>query len=270
MPPEGFVRPPAVAGRFYPGDAQALRREVERHLGDVSSAAPACAAVVPHAGYLYSGGVAGQTFRRLALPERVVVLCPNHTGRGAPIAVIPSGSFRVPGGDVPIDEALARTILAEAPGAVADARAHEREHAIEVELPFMLARRPDVAIVPIVLGGISGREAIAFGEALARAVAGRELLVLASSDMSHYVPDRTARTLDQLAIDRMLALDAEGLYRTVEEREISMCGVLPATAMLAYARARGAGRSALAGYATSGDASGDFDQVVGYAGIVVD
>lgn len=273
MADDAFVRSPAVAGLFYPRDPQLLRREVERHIGDTADAAPAVGAVVPHAGYVYSGGVAGRTFRRLAVPRRVVILCPNHTGRGSRVSVVPAGAFRVPGADVPVDEHLARAVLAEVPGAAADTRAHEREHAIEVELPFLLARRPDVAIVPIVLGGLDESEAVAVGEGLARAAEaaapGQDVLVLASSDMSHYVPDRTARALDRLAIERLLALDPSGLHRTVERHDISMCGYLPATAMLAWARRRGAGRAELAGYATSGETSGDLEHVVGYAGVVV-
>jgi AmmeMemoRadiSam system protein B len=229
--------------------------------------------MAPHAGYVYSGDVAGMVFARIDVPPRAIVLCPNHTGRGARIAVAAQGAFRVPGADVPIDEPLARAILEHVPGARADLDAHAGEHAIEVELPFLLARRggAPLSIVPIVLGGLGEDEAIEVGRGLHRAVAGAggDVLVVASSDMSHYLPDGEARAIDHVALEPLLAMDPGLLYRTVRERRISMCGYLPATAMLSYARASGAERAELVGYATSGDAFGDRDRVVGYAGVVV-
>jgi AmmeMemoRadiSam system protein B len=233
----------------------------------------ALGAMAPHAGYVYSGGIAGKTIRRLEVPPTVIILAPNHTGLGAPISVAARGAFRIPGADVPIDEDLATAILQAYSAARADDRAHEREHAVEVELPFLVARRPDVRIVPIVLGALSGAQAAELGVALARAVeaTGADAMVLASSDMSHYLPDRETRELDRMALDRLLALDTAGLPETVRAHDITMCGVLPATAMLAFARARGgdAIASELTGYATSGEAFGDYDRVVGYAGVVV-
>lgn len=262
------ARAPAVAGRFYPGDGRALRAEVLRLLGDPTPAR-ALGAVVPHAGFVYSGKIAGATFRRLAIPSRVVILCPNHTGRGARVSVYAEGAFRIPGADVPVDDELAARILAVVPGAQADTRAHEREHAIEVELPFLVALRPDVRIVPIVLGGLDGAGAARVGEGLAQAIGDDDVPLLASSDMSHYIPHDLAQQKDRLAIERLLAVDAAGLYATCDREEITMCGVLPATALLAYARARGGFHPELVGYATSGEAFGDYGSVVGYAGFIV-
>jgi MEMO1 family protein len=261
------LRSPAVAGRFYPGDEAKLQADVKALLGQPDGR-PALGAVVPHAGYMYSGGVAGATFRRLAIPERVILMCPNHTGRGVRVSVVTRGAFRIPGADVPIDADLAARVLAHVPGARADARAHEREHAIEVELPFLVALRPDVRIVPIVLGGLSGEEAAAVGEGLAHAIGQDDVLVLASSDMSHYIPHDEATRRDRLAIDRLLAVDPLGLHAICEANDITMCGVLPATALLAYVRARGGTRAELVEYATSGQTSGAYDSVVGYAGVV--
>ena len=271
---ESWTRPPAVAGRFYPGDAAELAREVEAHLaaGRVEGEpARALALVAPHAGYMYSGGVAGQVFARVAVPGRVVVMGPNHTGRGERVSLVPAGAYEVPGGAVPIDAELAAAILDEVPGARADADAHRTEHSVEVELPFLRAREPAVRFVPMVLAGLSEKDVIAVGEGLARAIAkvGGDVLVVASSDMSHYLPDAEARRVDKIALDALLTGDAATLHRTVRERDISMCGVIPTTAMLAYARAAGAGRPELVAYATSGDASGDRSRVVGYAGVVV-
>jgi MEMO1 family protein len=262
------LRQPAVAGRFYPGDAASLKAEVTRLLG-APEPAPHLGAVVPHAGYVYSGKVAGATFRRLRVTERVVILSPNHTGRGPRVSVYAEGAFRIPGADVPVDAALAARLLAEVPGAQADTRAHEREHAVEVMVPFLHALRPDVRIVPVVLGGLDGAEAIAVGEGLARAIGGEDVLVIASSDMSHYIPHDLAKQKDRLAIERLLALDAKGLYDTCELHDITMCGVLPATALLGYAHARGGGRPELVQYATSGEAFGAYDSVVGYAGVTL-
>lgn len=261
------VREAAVAGRFYPGDAAALRREVDAFLGAVAPR-PAIGVVAPHAGYVYSGKTAGKVYAAIDVSPSVVVLAPNHTGLGSRVSIIPAGVFRMPGGDVPIDEELAAAVMREVPMAKDDARAHLREHALEVQLPFLVARRPDVRIVPVVLGGLSVDDAIAVGEGIARA-APPGTLVVASSDMSHYLGDAETRAADQPAIDAMLALDARRLFTTVETRDISMCGYLPATAMLAYARARAATSAELVAYATSGDAFGDRARVVGYAGVVV-
>jgi len=265
----GSVRLPAVADRFYPGDAQLLRVTVTTLLGPSPGGDRGLGAVVPHAGYVYSGKVAGAVFRRLAVSDRVIILCPNHTGRGPRVSVWADGSWKIPGAELSVDEPLAARVLAEVPGARSDQRAHEREHAIEVELPFLAALRPDVRILPMVLGGLDGAEAAAVGEGLARAIGDERILVLASSDMSHYIPHDEAAAKDRLAIDRLLAVDPEGLYEICELHGISMCGVLPATALLAYARVRGGARPELVQYATSGDAFGAYDSVVGYAGVLL-
>lgn len=269
----GKTRVPAVAGRFYPGDAATLERDVRGYLSAGASGAPAraCGVMAPHAGYVYSGGIAGQVFARVRVPERVIILCPNHTGRGVRIAVVTEGAFAIPGANIPIDTELAAAVLEHVPGAESDRAAHAAEHAIEVELPFLLARQPKLRIVPIVLSGLSEAEAIGLGEALYRAVAacGADALIVASSDMSHFLTDERAREVDQMALEPLLAYDPSGLYRTVVKHDISMCGFIPATAMLSYCRAAGAGTPELVGYATSGDAFGDRSRVVGYAGVVV-
>lgn len=272
------IRPPAVAGRFYPARASELMDDVCGYLSRGASPdgpISACAVMAPHAGLVYSGAVAGQVFARVEVPSRVIVLCPNHTGRGARIAVVDRGAFALPGGQVPIDSELAAAVLAEVPGAKADRRAHQAEHAIEVELPFLRARNESVRIVPIVLGGMSARNTIDLGHGLARAVTrigaqpGRDVLLVASSDMSHFLPDATARKVDRTALEPLLAFDPDGLYRTVVERDISMCGFIPATAMLSYAQDLAGQRPDLVSYATSADAFGDTSRVVGYAGVVI-
>jgi AmmeMemoRadiSam system protein B len=269
------LRSPAVAGRFYPDSDRELSEQVASFLGQAAGSRPrrACAVMAPHAGYVYSGGVAGKVFAAIEVPRRVVLLGPNHTGRGPRISVMDSGAWRIPGADVPVDEELAAAILAEFPAAQPDREAHRFEHALEVELPFLVARQPDLRIVPVVLGVLSAGDAVDFGKALHRAVravsqAG-DVLVVASSDMSHYLPDDTARQVDRTALAPLLAFDPEGLYRTVVEHDISMCGFIPATAMLAYAREAGASPPELVAYATSAEAFGDHSRVVGYAGVVL-
>jgi AmmeMemoRadiSam system protein B len=266
----GDVRPPAVAGRFYPGDGPGLEKAVAQLLPE-RAPERLVAVMAPHAGYVYSGGVAGAVFAATEVPRRVVVLAPNHTGDGARGAVWQKGAFALPGATVPVDEELCRLWLAECPLLEADHAAHRHEHALEVELPFLRARRPDLLLTPVILGGLDDDECIAVGEALARVVAslGEQVLVVASSDMSHYLPDDVTRQIDQRALEPLLQLDARGLYRRVRDEDISMCGVLPATAMLAYAVSRGATSARLLQYATSGDAFGDRSRVVGYAGVLV-
>lgn len=262
-------RMPAVSGQFYPGTASGLSRTLLTLTREVKEREQAIGVVVPHAGYVYSGAVAGDVFSSIRVPGRAVIFCPNHTGMGEDVSVMSHGAWRMPWGDVPVDEELAARLVNACPLLREDASAHLREHAIEVQLPFLHRFRPDVGIVPVVLGRLSLEECRELGEKVADAIAGdaeRPLLV-ASSDMSHYVPDAVARKKDGMAIDRMLALDPEGLYRTVRTERISMCGVLPATVVLFAARRLGATSARLIRYATSGDVSRELDQVVGYAGL---
>jgi len=268
------IRAPAVAGRFYPAGADQIAAELARMMPPADRARTAAAVMCPHAGWVYSGAVAGHVLSLVRVPRRVVVLCPNHTGRGARVAIDVSGAWRTPVGDVPIDEELAAALVAECHGlrdARADRAAHAHEHAIEVLVPMLRARQPDLRLVPVVVGPLAAGECTALGEALARAVAqmGEDVLVVASSDMSHYLPDAETRRRDRLALDALLAGDEARLLATCREHDVSMCGVRPAAAMLAYARARGAAAPELVDYATSGDAFGDRSSVVGYAGVVV-
>ena len=268
------VRQPAVSGRFYPGRAEELRAEVVKLLGGAATGGGQrhVGVVAPHAGYVYSGPVAGKLFADTVVPRRVIVLAPNHTGRGARAAVWARGAFALPGDQVPVDEELTQRLLDAGAGFVADREAHRFEHALEVELPFVRARNPDAIVTPVILGGLDGAECIALGRTLAAIVGAldEEVLVVASSDMSHYLPDDVTRKLDRRAIEPMLACDPARLYDVVEREEISMCGILPATTMLSYARARGATRGTLIAYGTSADAFGDTDRVVGYAGLAID
>jgi len=266
------LRRPAVAGRFYPADASSLRAEVETYLGaPYQEARSAVALLAPHAGYVFSGTTAGAAYARVQVPTRVVVLCPNHTGLGAQRSIWPSGSWQLPGEAVDIESKLASRIRDEA-RLTADTQAHWQEHAIEVQLPFLLARQANLHFVPICLAHLSFAECREVGEGLARVIAATPspVLIVVSTDMSHYISADSARRLDHLALDRVLALDAEGLYATVKQQGISMCGYIPTTVALLAAVALGARRAELTHYAHSGQVSGDYDHVVGYASVVID
>lgn len=269
------IREPAVAGRFYPAEPKALDAAVRAHLASGASAERrALAVIAPHAGYMYSGAIAGLTYASIQIPDRVIVLCPNHTGRGARKSVSSASAWRLPGGAVPVDDEL-RELLVSRARLELDHEAHEYEHAVEVQLPFLRAKNPAVRIVAICLGGLALHECHELGGHMASVVrelhprAPASVLVVASSDMSHYLPEKVARTLDWLALDHVLALDPDGLFRIVRERNISMCGYLPVTTALVAARELGGTKAELLRYGNSGEVSGDNDRVVGYAGVVV-
>jgi hypothetical protein len=269
------IRLPAVAGQFYPADSGELRSEVEAFTRPTDGPEPAkiraLGCVAPHAGYIYSGGVAGAVYSRLDLPARYIILCPNHTGRGEPLAIISKGVWRTPLGDVPVDEDLASDLKARFSLLSEDEAAHRFEHALEVQLPFLQVLHPQFSFVPITVG--TGRYEVlsALGAAIAAVIreTGDQVLVIASSDMNHYESDSVTRVKDRRAIDPILALDPRGLYDVVREANISMCGYGPTVAMLTAASRLGAKQAELLRYATSGDVSGDRDRVVGYAGIAV-
>ncbi len=267
------VRPPAVAGMFYEARPERLDREVRGLLDrpDGAPPQPAFGAIAPHAGYVYSGSVAGAVYAGIRIPAAGVILCPNHTGRGAPAALDPSEAWRTPLGDARVSRRLSERMLALAPSLREDGEAHRREHSLEVQLPFLQAARPDFEFVPICIGEPSLGLCREIGEALAVLV-GEEAeppLLIASSDMNHYESREIGRAKDDRALARIEALDPEGLYRTVLTESISMCGFLPATALLFAARARGARRARVVARADSGDRTGDVASVVGYAGVVI-
>ena len=265
------IRHPAVAGRFYPRDRDSLLEDVQSYLSPSETAVAAFGCVAPHAGYMYSGVVAGAVYAKIEVPRHCVVLCPNHTGRGRPLAIMSTGSWETPLGSVPIDSDLAETLKQQFPLLTEDAEAHRGEHAIEVQLPFLQARRPHFTFVPIALGTGQFEILENLGEAVADVVRARDepVLIVASSDMNHYESDRVTRVKDRKAIDRMLALDPCGLFDVVTNEDISMCGFGPAVVMLTAAKRLGATSAELIKYATSGDVSGDREMVVGYAGVVV-
>jgi AmmeMemoRadiSam system protein B len=271
------IRLPAVAGRFYPAEPESLRRDIRNFthtpIAKPDSETKICAlgCVVPHAGYVYSGGVAGAVYERLELPDRYVILCPNHTGRGEPLAIMSEGAWRTPLGDVPIDAELAYALKTRFSLVAEDDAAHRFEHALEVQLPFLQVLRPDFRFVPIVVGTSQFEVLSALGVAIASAIRESEtrILVIASSDMNHYENDSITRAKDRRAIDQILGLNPKGLHDVVRKGNISMCGYGPTVTTLTAALKLGASNAELIRYATSGDVSGDLDMVVGYAGIAI-
>src|ERR1017187_100888 len=267
------VRHPAVAGRFYPRDAEALRQEVHTYLSQTPTQKTirALGCIAPHAGYMYSGHVGGAVFAGLKIPELCIVMCPNHTGIGRALAIMSEGTWETPLGSVPVASDFAADLKQRCPLLHEDATAHRSEHAIEVELPFLQIRRPTLKFVPIALGTGQFEALEQLGLALAEAItAHREpILIVASSDMNHYESDAITRVKDQSAIEPILRLDARALHDVVTQQHVSMCGFGPAVAMLTAAKKLGGVSAELVKYATSGDISGDRDAVVGYAGIMV-
>lgn len=268
-----MIRTPVVAGHFYPGSRQSLERELQQLLpapGAGGERVRALGLLAPHAGYVYSGRCAGLGYARVELAGTVVLLGVNHRGVGAELAVDGNDHWQTPLGLVEVDAGLRLRLLESSPLFRVDSEAGRLEHSLEVQLPFIQHAGPGTRILPVTVGAGRLEDLLEAGAAIGglfRNHAG--LMMVASSDMSHYVAAARARELDFLAIERMRQLDAEGLYRVVRDRRISMCGVAPAVIMLGAARLAGASRAELVCYANSGEASGDMDEVVGYASLVV-
>jgi AmmeMemoRadiSam system protein B len=264
-------RPPAVAGRFYPSDPGELAKQVDEFTRGGRERVRARGCVVPHAGYMYSGHVAGAVYSLLDIPSQCILLGPRHFPRGESLAILSEGTWQTPFGEAKIDSALAAALSRAFPRLREDAVAHEREHSLEVQLPFLMRLVKEFRFVPIVLGTDRFAVLEELGQAIAKVVAqqAEPILVIASSDMNHYESDAITRVKDEQAIARVLALDPSGLYDTVRSEEISMCGYAATVAMLIAARELGAKQSELVRYATSGDVTGDRDEVVGYAGMIL-
>ncbi len=269
--PSLTVRIPAVAGQFYPRRPDELLCKVRSYSVSTEPPVAAFGCVVPHAGYMYSGHVAGAVYARLQVPQRCVVLCPTHTGMGTPLSIMTSAAWQTPLGEVATDSELGSALLARFSLLQEDSDAHRAEHAIEVQLPFLQNREPDLRFVPIAVGTSNFEALSGLGDALADILTAQsdKVLIVASSDMNHYESDAITRVKDHKAIERVLALDPRGLWNVVMHEDVSMCGFGPAVAMLTAATRLGATSATLVKYATSGDISGDRDKVVGYAGVIV-
>jgi AmmeMemoRadiSam system protein B len=267
-----MLRLPAVAGRFYPSSAAELTALIHRYVVTDLSKPPISvrACLLPHAGYVYSGHVAGAVLARIALPRKIIVLGVRHYPRGEPTAILSSGAWRTPLGDARIDEELAGTLKNACPLLREDSVAHNSEHSLEVQLPFLQVLAPEFTFVPVALGTVRFESLVEVGKAIGRVLEASEedVLLLTTSDLNHYEDEATTRFKDHKAIDQLLALNPLGLYDTCRDEAISMCGLGPAVAMLTAVNALGAKKPELVKYATSGDVSGDRSAVVGYAGMI--
>jgi AmmeMemoRadiSam system protein B len=270
-----LVRPTAVAGHFYPADPRDLGEMVRAYLADVKAPiAPARAVVVPHAGLIYSGRCAAQVFGRLDFPPVIVILAPNHTGivrapGGA--SLWKRGAFDTPFGPIPVAEEFAAALEARCALLADDPAAHRQEHAVEVELPFLATLSPDSAIMPIVLSWDDWERCRTLAEALADTVAEwpEDVLLVASSDMTHFESAVRAAAKDRIALEALERLDGEGLLRVCRREGITMCGRAPAAVVVEAARRLGAKRGEVVDYRHSGWVTGDDSSVVAYAGVVV-
>ena len=263
-------RKASVAGYFYPGKEKNLKKMIEDMVDLEKEKEKALCVVSPHAGFVYSGPVAGAVFSSVYLPDRFVILGPSHRSVQSKLAIVKDGIWETPFGDVSIDSRLAEFIMDQTESITEDNSAHLHEHSLEVQLPFIQYFRKDVSIVPICISYHAGYEDL---EELGRAVAQgikdskEDVLIVASTDMSHYVHQDVARKKDFLAIEKILKLDAQGLIDTVSRENISMCGSQPTSAAIVASKELGAEKAELVKYQTSGDITGDFAEVVGYAGI---
>jgi AmmeMemoRadiSam system protein B len=269
------TRRPAVAGTFYPREATLLREMVDGFLSAIDEPPTAAiGAIAPHAGLVYSGQCAAHVLARITLPPVVVVLAPNHTGYGsAPggASVWPRGEFVTPLGTVPVAEALADALLARCDLTAADRIAHTGEHAIEVELPFLQALGGAVEILPIVLAWDDWRRSEQLATALAGLVAHwpQQVLLLASSDMTHHEPAHRAAAKDKVAFEAIRRLDAEGLLAACRRERITMCGRAPAAVVVEASRQLGARTATVVDYRHSGQVTGDDSSVVAYGGVIL-
>jgi hypothetical protein len=266
----GF-RTPAVAGRFYPGDEKTLRLALQ----EASESIPiykkkVIAAVSPHAGYVYSGAVAAKTIGQIEIPETVILLGPNHTGQGVPVS-LSTATWKMPMGDVPVDQEIAQDLLAETDYVNADELAHRYEHSLEVQIPFLQMYQPKLSIVPLTISHVSYAVLDEIGLALSEVIrrSKKEVLILASSDMTHYESREAANKKDHYVLKKLADMDPNILYRSVIAQHISMCGIMPVTIALVAAIELGATKTELVQYTDSGAITGDTEQVVGYAGVLI-
>jgi AmmeMemoRadiSam system protein B/AmmeMemoRadiSam system protein A len=274
LPPEcPESRPPVVAGRFYPGAAETIKREVE---GLFAAAGPVVAetwsgAMLPHAGWSYSGRLAAAVLARMSVRSCAIMLCPKHRAQGARWAVAPQRRWLFPGGEVASDPELAARLAAAVEGLELDTAAHREEHAIEVQLPLLARWAPHVRLVGISVGDASLPELLRFGVALADALRdmAEQPVLIVSSDMNHFADDAATRRLDHLALDAITTLDPRRVDEVVRGNGISMCGLAPCVVAMETLRRLGVlKRCERVGYATSAEVSGDTNRVVGYAGLL--
>ncbi len=266
-----FVRKPAVAGYFYPSSPKEILSEIKEFMPTLKGK-EAYGAICPHAGYVYSGSVAGAVYAQLKPKEVFILLGPNHTGYGKDVSIMPEGEWEIPLGKLSIHQELAEKILKHCPFASSDIKAHLHEHSLEVQLPFIYYLNPNAKIVPITLKALSLDDSLSLaqsiGESLKESALSEKAIIISSTDMSHYLPDDLAKKVDALAIEKIKNFDPSGLYETVFTHQISMCGVIPTVVMLFATKILGATHVEIVKYTTSAEVNRDYERVVGYLGAI--
>src|SRR5262244_4122228 len=255
-----MLRLPAVSGAFYPAEAHALTALIHKYVppDPLSEKANVRACLVPHAGYIYSGSVAGAVFSHISLPKRIIILGVRHFPYGEDAAMLSRGVWRTPLGDAPIDAELAKKVSHSCELLLEDPVAHESEHSLEVQIPFLQVLDPGFTFVPIALGTLDYDALVAVGRALGKILAQEaDVLLLTTTDLNHYENQSTTIRKDNLAVEKILQLDPAGLYEICHREKISMCGLGPTVAMLTALRQIGATNASLVMHATSADYSHD-------------
>ena len=266
-----MIRNPVVAGQFYPSSASELRAMIQSMVDETREKEEVIGLLVPHAGYPYSGQVVGATVSRIKFKNTFIIMGPSHTGMGKPFSIMTEGTWKTPLGEVEIDSELAEQIKENSRHLEADYLAHMQEHSVEVQIPFLQYFQPDIRIVPIILAHTAGGVYREIGNAISTAIKDlkRDAIIIASGDMTHYESQESAQRKDRQGIEAILDLDGDELVRRVDELRISMCALAPAATLISAAKELGATGAELVQYRTSGDTTGDYSSVVGYAGIII-
>ncbi len=264
-------RPPCGAGDYYAADPATLRHDVQRYAPEQADKVTALGCLVPHDSHNFSGHVAGAVYGRLQLPQRYLMLCPNHTGTGQRMAMMSEGTWETPLGRARIDRELASELGGWFRMLREDEEAHRHEYGIEVQLPFLQVLQPEFTFVPISVSVGQYEPLVELGEALAKVVSKRmhEVLIVASSNMNHYEADTLTRWKDEKLLESILALDARGLFEGIRKYDVNMCGFASVVVLLTAARWLGAHSAELVRYATTGDITDSKHTVIGYAGVIV-
>jgi MEMO1 family protein len=268
------IKEPNVAGQFYPAGQKELSQMVEGFLSaaSVGQVPDIIALISPHAGYEFSGGVAAYSYKAIMGRnyKTVIVLAPSHYFSMSGVAVWPSGKFRTPLGDIPVDAELAGQIITSGQNISFKPEVFSKEHSLEVELPFLQKTLNNFQIVPVIMGQLNYEDCQAFANALAKVIGNRtDVLVIASSDMSHFHPQAEAEAIDKQTINYVANFDAQGLWNNSSPYDPRMCGIVPVVSTLLYAQARGDKNIKILKYANSGEVTGDKDRVVGYLSAVI-
>lgn len=271
-----MIRKAAVAGYFYPGSLDAIEALIAGFITENTLPAHAMGAVVPHAGYRYSGPVAVKVYQRLKVADSVILAGPNH-GAGRSLmpppgaAIMSEGIWEMPGGGVSVDDELAGSLTRETDILEESAWSHEPEHSLEVQIPFLQYFNKSFKIVPMIIWNLSDGKIMELASAISRGItkSGKPVTMIASTDFSHYIPHETAKRLDAMAIEKIKAMDGLGLLKVVRDKKITMCGYQPTALVIETLKLLGATKAELVDYKTSGDTSGDYTSVVGYGGLII-